>query len=984
MLPFRLHHVLGCHALVFAFLGICAIVPAMAGPRTSTLPRINAPIDESSRTVLTGNVPPLARSDVDRGEAPAATQLTSMRLVLSHSAQQKAAMDAFMARQLDPSSPDYHQWLTPQQFGELYGPAESDIAAIIAWLQSHGLNVDDVPPARNNIAFSGTVAQVEAAFRVSIHSYNAGGQPFLSNTADPTIPTALAPVVSGVAQLNTIHPRPHNIRGRDGQFDPATHRLVPLGNSAVRPELTTGSGGSYNLYLVPADAATIYDTPNSFNAAFASGGTSYTGSGVTIGVVGDALIQAGTVVDYRSKFLNDSTAPTINNVAPAATMGGDTDEGYLDVEIAGGLAPGASLVFYTSSDLPTAIAQAIKDPMIDILSVSFGECELALGTSGNQLLSGWWQQASMAGIAVVVSTGDSGSADCDDNNTETSAIHGLQVSGFASTPYNIAVGGTDFSSLIGGFTTYVNTANSTSATTPYLSAKSYIPEAAWNDSTVNDTGSWEMDIPFTDPMKGNATNIIAGGGGVSGCSTSTGSTCTSGYAKPGWQQGSGVPGDGARDVPDVALFSGNGFDGASWLVCTDDAASGGTAGQTDNCVAASNSQFAFAAFGGTSTAAPAFAGILALVEQKTGGRLGLAAQPLYNLFNSTRASAVFHDVATGNNSVVCTAGSTSDCQKNTAGNYFLTGYDTTAGYDLATGMGSVDATQLVNNWGSVTGSGTATLTLTPSATAISSIQPLTVTVMVAGSGSFGTPTGTVTLTDNANYNSSTALVAGAASFTIAAGTLQAGTDALTATYSGDANYAITSASVNITVTAVSYALSATTPASVTPGNTVTSTLTVSSSNGYSGSVALTCAVTSQPANAANVPGCTISGSPVVLSSAVKSGTATVTLNTQAPIATLTWPRTGAAEAAGTAVLALLVFFGIPSRRRAWRAMVGLVAGAFVLLSVSACGSTTTTGSGGNSNPGTTPGVYTYTVTGTGTPPYTPAPTTTISLSVTQP
>jgi membrane-associated phospholipid phosphatase len=221
-----------------------------------------------------------------------------------------------------------------------------------------------------------------------------------------------------------------------------------------------------------------------------------------------------------------------------------------------------------------------------------------------------------------------------------------------------------------------------------------------------------------------------------------------------------------------------------------------------------------------------------------------------------------------------------------------------------------------------------------------------------------------------------------ASFSIPAGTLQIGTDTLTANYGGDANYAITSASVSITVSAVSYGLSASALSPVTPGNTGTSTVTVSSSNGYSGSVALTCAVTNQPANAVNVPGCTITGSPVVLSSSVKSGNATVTLNTQAPIATLSRPRFGAGEAAGAAVLALLVFFGIPSRRRAWRAMVGLLAVAFALLGISACGSTTR--SGGTSNPGTTPGVYTYTITGTGTPAYNPAPTTTISLSVTQP
>jgi len=982
VLPLALSSALGFVAL---------LAPAAGAQNPATAPRVNGPVDESALTTLRGNVPPNARPEFDQGEASPATELASMRLVLSRSPAQQAAMDTLMAQQLDKSSANYHHWLTPEQFGNLYGPADSDIAAIVAWLESHGLKVDDIPPGRNNIAFSGTVSQVEEAFHIAIHSFNDHGEQFLSNTTDPSIPSALAPVISGVAQLNTIRPRPYNVPGRPGQFDPATHRLVPVaGPAAARPELTTGSSGSYTLFVVPADAATIYDTPNSLNANFASTGTSYDGTGVTIGIVGDALIQAGTVVDYRTKFLNNNTtAPTITNVAPAAIAGGDTDEGYLDVEIAGGLAPGASLNFYTSGTLQNAIQQALTDNKVDILSVSFGLCELALGTSGNQLLNGFWQQASAAGVSVVVASGDTGSAGCDNNNSETTATLGLQVSGYASTPYNIAVGGTDYFSLIAGFTTYVNTTNSTATATPYLSAKGYIPESTWNDSTTKDT-TVSANVPTLDSH--NATNIIAGGGGVSACSTNTTSgttlgTCTSGYAKPSWQLGAGVPGDAGRDVPDVSLFAGNGLDGAAWLVCTDDPFTGGATGQTDNCVANSNNPptFAFAAFGGTSTAAPAFAGILALVQQKVGGRLGgiAAAQELYNLFNSSKASLVFHDVTVGNNSVVCTSGSTSDCQKNGAGNYFLTGYDTTPGYDLATGVGSVDVTQLISYWGSATGSATATITLTPSATAITSIQPVTINVTVTGSSGLPTPTGNVTLGGGGYGPSTAALSAGAASFSIAAGTLQPGTDAMTATYSGDASYGTATNSVNVTVSVVSYALSATTPATVARGNPATSTITVSSSNVYSGMVTVTCANVTSPANAVDIPGCTITGSPITLSASTTSGTATATFNTQAPVASLTRPSVGGWQTAGGVVLALLVFFGIPSRRRAWRALVGMLVAAFAMFNISACGSSTTTsGGGGGSNPGTTPGIYTYTVTGTGTPPFDPAPTTTITLTVT--
>ncbi|KAA6456224.1 hypothetical protein DYQ86_25835 [Acidobacteria bacterium AB60] len=974
MFPLRLASRL---ALVSLFLSVVAVSASGQLPDR----RIVAPVDESSRTVLRGNVPSLARPDFDQGEAPPSTELTSLRIVLVRSPQQQAALDAFMAQQLDPSSPNFHHWLTPDDFGRLYGPSDSDIDAISAWLQSHGFHIDDIPPGRTNIAFSGSVAQVEEAFHVSMHAFQANGEQFLANTTDPSIPAALAPVVSGVAQLNTIRPRPASVPSAPGQFDPASHRLLPQAAppSLARPALTTGMPGSYALYLVPSDAATIYDTPNSFNAGFASGATSYTGSTVSIGIVGDALINPATVVNYRSRFLNDTTAPTINNISPVAVAGADTDEAYLDVEIAGGLAPGASITLYTSNTLQTAIQTAVSANAVDILSVSFGECEQNLGTSGNQLLNGLWQQASSQGMAVVVATGDNGSAACDDNTTETAAAKGLQVSGFASTPYNLAVGGTDFASLIGGFTTYVSTTNSTAASTPYLSAKSYIPENVWNNSSISHT-TVSNDVPAQGPPPASAYNILAGGGGVSACSTVTAATCTAGYPKPAWQRGAGVPGDGARDIPDVSLFSGNGVDAASWLVCTDDPVSS-TPTPTDNCDPA-NPQFAFIGFGGTSTSTPAFAGMLALVEQKTGARLGLAALELYNLFNSSRAGVIFHDITAGNNAVVCNAG-TPNCQKNGAGYTFLTGYDATAGYDLASGMGSVDVTQLVANWGAVNGSAAATVTLTPSATSITSIQGLTVNVTVAGSGSAGTPTGTVTLSDGGNYSATAPLASGAASFQIAAGTLQTGTDSLTATYSGDVNYATTSNSVQITVSPISYSLTATAPAAVTPGNQATSTVTVTSGNGYTGSVALSCTATSTPANAIDVPACTITtGSPVTLTTTSKSGTATITFNTTAPIAAMTPPRFSAWPSAG-AVFAALVFFGIPARRRRWQSLLGGLILAVAFLGISACGSThTTNGTGGsNSNPGTTAGSYTYTVTGTGTPAFNPAPTTTITLTV---
>ena len=769
-----------------------------------TAPRVTGPVDETSLVRLGGNVPSLARAQFDEGAALPATQLAHVRLVLSRPASRQALLDRYAADLQDKSSPRYHQWLTPAQFGTLYGPADSDIAAIVAWLQSHGLTLERVSPGRTNIAFSGTVRQVEEALHTSIHSYNAHGQQFYSNTTDPQIPSALATVISGVASLNSIRPRPHHVGGGLGQFDTEVHRLVPVTSDLTggpRPDLTNGSAGSYSLLLVPGDAATIYDTPNStFNANYPSG-TNYTGTGVTIGLGGDAAIQASTVANYRNSFERDILPPSITNV-DNTTDTTDADEAYIDTELSGGIAPGATIHFYTASNLGTAIEQAINENTVDIFSLSFGECELGLTTADNALINDWWLQAATQGIAVTVSSGDSGSAGCDDPGSETTAQSGLMVSGYASTPYNIAVGGTDFNGLLTSFTTYANTSDGPF----YRSAKSYIPESSWNDSPKTST-LLDQNVPRTN-TKGQ-DNIVAGAGGASSCSTNTSSEtsssfttgkCTSGYAKPLWQRGSGVPSDGARDLPDVSLMSGEGVDQSSWVVCTDDSgpnSKGVTV--TANCTPQPDGSFYFLAFGGTSTAAPTFAGILALVQEKTGGRLGQAAKDLYDLYNGSHAGQIFHDITLGNNAVPCTSG-TLGCAKNSAGYYFLTGYNTASGYDLATGLGSVDAAQLINYWGSASGNGSATVTVSPTVSTPSAVDSITVDVAV--SGSLGTPTGSVVLTNAAsNFNSGAqTLNGGSSSFTIPAGRLQLGTDPLTVSYSGDQNYPWTTGSGTVTVT----------------------------------------------------------------------------------------------------------------------------------------------------------------------------------------
>jgi subtilase family serine protease len=976
-------------------------------------PRITSYVDDSSRTVLHGNIPRLAQAQYDQGEASPSTPLTHIRLVLSRSSEQQAALDTYLAQLQDKSSPNYHKWLTPQQFGALYGPADSDIAAIVAWLESHGLQVEPISPGRTNIAFSGTVSQVEEAFHTPIHSFllnagQVGETQFYSNTAEPQIPSAIASVVKGVAHLNTIRPRPNSVRTSVGRVNSESSRMA-AGNGP-RANLTDTSASF--LYIVPGDAATIYDTPNFLNANF-SGSTPYTGAGVKIGIGGAATIIASIVGTYRSTFLgsNYATAPILNyctssiscSSTPASPVctgtptsscydnTDDADEAYLDTELSGGLAPGASIYYYASTDLTTGIEAALNANLVDIFSLSFGECESDMASDGSlNLINGYWEQAAGEGIAVTVSSGDSGSTSCDGDTAKTTTVakDGLSVSGYASTIYNIAVGGTDFYAIETSLSPYVsNTLGSSS--TYYRTVLEYILESIWNDSITDDTTQLSENTPET----GKYASIVAGSGGASKV-----------YSRPGWQTGSGTfDSGGKRDIPDVSLMSGNGYDMATWLVCDDDT----------NYLAFTNSQGLlncsnisggyFDGFGGTSTAAPAFAGILALVQQKTGNRLGQAAQSLYSLYNGSHGSScsgsncIFHDVTVGNNSVPCTSGS-ANCNLNAAGHYFESGYNASTGYDMASGMGSVDATQLVNNWSSSTGTGAVTINVSPSPNPVTNAQNLTVTVSVIGSS--GTPTGTVTLSSGTYTSGAQTLAASgtctasSCAITVPAGSLTVGIDTLTVYYSGDSTYAAkTNNSTTVTVTQAqggsgTYTLTATSIASLAPGATTsnTSTITVSSTNGYAGTVTLTCALTNYPSGAVYLPTCSGGSSTVTLSSATTNGMATVIVSTTAASATLNIPKLpgrgrGWEGAGGGMVLAFLLFLGVPARRRSWRSMLGVLVMMAALGSLAACGGGTPTNTG-TGNSGTTAGTYTFTVTGTGTPPVAPAPTTTFTVSVT--
>ncbi len=372
-----------------------------------------------------------------------------------------------------------------------------------------------------------------------------------------------------------------------------------------------------------------------------------------------------------------------------------------------------------------------------MLSESYGLCESNLGSTGNAFYNLLWQQAAAEGITVVVAAGDSGSAGCDDPTTETSEIGGIAVSGIASTPYNVAMGGTDFN-YAAGTQTYWNTTPGT-----VNSALSYIPETTWNDSCAEAGLSGCASVSSSS----STLNIAAGGGGASAI-----------YSKPRWQTVG--PADNHRDLPDVSLFSADGINGGTnagtlYIVCQSDQDIAGDTGCSLTKFSTASPFHDFQGVGGTSAATPTFAAIIALINAATGQRQGVANYGLYALANT---SGVFHDITTGSNSVPCAGGSPSaaDCSKTSSGGFGVVtttaggstiAYAAGPGYDLATGLGSVNVTNLLAHWASATFAGTNTTLSAVSPASITVDAAANVSGSVAKSSGTGTPTGVVILED---------------------------------------------------------------------------------------------------------------------------------------------------------------------------------------------------------------------------------------------
>jgi Pro-kumamolisin, activation domain/Bacterial Ig-like domain (group 3) len=748
---------------VFAFILACAIQTAAQSP--NVVPRITQPIDESNLVVLRGNTSPLARPEFDQGAAPASLPMQRMLLVLQRSPQQETALDQLLEQQQDNSSPNYHRWLTPQQFGADFGPAAADVQTITSWLQSHGFQVTRVSNGGIVIEFSGTASQVQGAFHTAIHKYTVNAEQHYANSTDPQIPAALVPVVAGVRSLNNFPARPMNHPAGVFRRDKDSGKILPVGPLPI-PQFNGGTGcgilGGPCEFLGPFDLATIYNFAPLWNAT-----TPIDGTGQTIAIVGDSDINPADWVAFWNMFGVTTPKGTLNIIhdGPDPGIQGDESEADIDTQWSSAVAKGATIDFVVSESTETTFgvdlsAEYIVDNnLAPVMSESFGLCELFIGTAGNAFYNALWQQASAQGITVLISSGDQGSAGCDRGAED--ATFGLAVSGFESTPFNVSVGGTDFNDL----TTSANFWNSTNNPNQ-ANAKGYIPEMTWNDTCTNS----EI-FPFTQTTTAEQTcnnaqvqqegflGVAGGSGGASNCTSSNGSTqtsCTGGYAKPSWQAGPGVPSDGKRDVPDVSLFASNGFNGTGYIVCESD--------QIQGSCSLTNGQFL--GFGGTSVSSPAFAGIMALINQKTGERQGNANFVFYKMAAAAGNSCdsatvpstgpnncVFYDIPTGSTIAMACAKGSPNCTTSSSGDQIgvLSGFSTGTGYDQATGLGSVNVDNLVNQWSTFAGQFKATkfsaFTLGPPIT-ITHGQAIPVAATVVPQTGTGTPTGSVVLIAN--------------------------------------------------------------------------------------------------------------------------------------------------------------------------------------------------------------------------------------------
>jgi subtilase family serine protease len=734
--------------------------------------RIAGTIDSGHMVVLRNQIQRRALPQFDQGRVEPSLQLHVTLLTVASPGQVKA-LKQLLAEQQDPKSANFHKWLTPKQYADRFGLSHNDVQKTTAWLKSQGFSVDYVANGRNWIVFSGTASQIESALRTEIHRYNVNGKMHFANAAPPSIPAALSGIANGFRGLDDFRPRP------------SVRKALPRARN-VRPDFYFNDPDlAFPDFAAPGDIAKMYNFPSGIDGTgeklaivgqtdvyladlvnFRSGfglPAIFSGCTATSGV----LTSCTTSSTANFQYVLDLTTSS----DPGVSLD-DLSEADLDLEWSAATVPGAQIIFVNSDNVFTSYYYAIDNNIAPVISMSYGTCEfndnfILDPTTGAPLADEMeLMKANTEGITFINSSGDSGAAECDPPfppavDVNNLANYGLAVSYPASSPEVTGVGGTSipYTDLEAG-SSFWSTTNGTYG----QSVNSYITEGAWND-----------DVELAQAFPGSGPTalswqesyaIVESGGGPSNCAkqSSDNSTCASGFPKPSWQAVT-ISGQAAvRFSPDVSLLASPNFPG--YIYCTpveelsntapystestSSCGSGGPAGITaaiSGVVSGNNFVVEPSLVGGTSASAPIFAGIVTMLNQYLVTN-GFQSTPGLTNINPTLytlaagANSPFHPVKTGTNIVYCVGGTptnmpanaTYQCPAEVGGVQPSFGFDAsnadpTTGYNLVTGLGSVDANALFTAWNSSTtpppvftlGVGASTLQVTPGQTGTATI-----------------------------------------------------------------------------------------------------------------------------------------------------------------------------------------------------------------------------------------------------------------------
>ena len=697
----KMKHAWLCATMLFAATPLYAARPTLQ----AATPLVNGAIDDSVLSTLSGDHAATLPRAEDRGALDDNLVLAHVMIGLKRPPALQAALNKLTSQQYSTGSPNFHQWITAADL-RAFGPAQADIDAVTTWLKSHGLTVNRVSPSGMSIDAAGRAADFASAFHTPLHNVALNGEAHIANISDPSIPAALAPVVQGIT-LSNFFPKPNLVR--------------------TKPLFTIPAHGKYPAFyaVAPADFATIYNLNPLLSGSYF--GIPITGAGITIAVVEQTNIRSNDWNRFRSVFGLSGYSGTLSLQQPGGCANpgftGDEGEAALDSEWSSASAPDANIIeaACAGSNLTFGVMTTLQNIVemnttkATILSISYGGSEQGNGLTFLQMWANLVQEGAAQGYSIVISSGDSG-VSADEGSID---VDGLAVNGLASNEYDTSIGGTDFyDTALNQTKQYWKQGNTKQGQS---SARSYVPEIPWNNSCASSIIATYYSIPSglaycNSTALGGLQNGIGGSGGASIY-----------YAKPDWQLLSvlGVPNDGVRDQPDVSLFAANGIWNHFYLFCMSDAKEGGAPCKYHGTTKGVPNALSQAA-GGTSFAAPAFAGLLALISNANNGqRLGNPAPRLYQiaqlqysnpltttpcsatLGNQIGAGCIFYDVTAGDNNEPCYKG-TPDCYVNklsTLGIGILSAskdgapaYLAQPGYSLATGLGTVNATNLVVNY----------------------------------------------------------------------------------------------------------------------------------------------------------------------------------------------------------------------------------------------------------------------------------------------